>query len=214
MMGAMRAYFSDPSSGRKRLLLAVLALVLVLGGVAVGTTLAVGKGGGGSDLTTASYPGFQLSFRYPSDWQRRNWCWLGTHEFPVTLLTTVHPPPCNPGNVFGFETPLPPPLRLGKDDVAAWWLTTDRQHLARIRPNTRIDGEPAQISVRQEPARKPHSDVNCAGAGPTRRSVNAQIQARSSSIGRILVGAVICGPDYAAGEAKVREMLSSLRFTS
>jgi hypothetical protein len=32
-------------------------------------------------------------------------------------------------------------------------------------------------------------------------------------VGHVEVGAVICGPNFAAGEAAVRKMVDSLRFT-
>jgi hypothetical protein len=44
--------------------------------------------------------------------------------------------------------------------------------------------------------------------------LRARIEGPSSRVGQLLAGAVICGPDFAAGEAAVDRMLDSLRFTS
>jgi hypothetical protein len=164
-------------------------------------------------LAEASFPGFRLAFRYPADWKRKGWCWVGTSEFPLTLLTTARVPRCSPGNLFGFETPLPPPLRLGPNDVAAWWTAFPRPGLGGA-PNARIAGKPARIVVRQEPTKRtPSSSVNCGGSGAKQRHLTAQIRGPGSGVGRVQVGAVICGPNFAAGEADVRQMLNSLRFT-
>jgi hypothetical protein len=193
-----------------------VVLVLVLGGAAVGAILSLDSASAhGRSLARASFPGYGLSFRYPSDWQRKDWCWLGTAVFPLTLLTTAKPPACQPGTepvVVG--TPFPPPQRLGRDGVAAWWLASDRPGLARVRPNARVDGEPARITVRPETTRRTaHSFVNCVGTGATQRHLSAQIQSPSSGVGQVQVDAVICGPDFAAGEADVRQMFVSVRFT-
>jgi hypothetical protein len=54
--------------------------------------------------------------------------------------------------------------------------------------------------------------VNCV-AGKTQRLLQALIQGPSPTVNEVQLGAVICGPDFAGGEADVRRMLSSLRFT-
>lgn len=206
----MRARFSVPQS-RRGLLVAAVALVVVLGGAAAGTIVALRSSSTHRGaLARASFPGFRLSFSYPAAWHREDWCWLETGESPITLLTTAHPvPPCQQGNIFGFETPLPPPQRLRADGVAAWWLTVPKQGLAGASPNARVGGEPARITVESEPTG--HAVVRCAGA--TQRVLRAQIHGPSSTVGQVRVGAVICGPDFAAGEADVRRMLASARFT-
>jgi hypothetical protein len=114
--------------------------------------------------------------------------------------------------VFSGGTPFPPPQRLGGDGVAVWWFSTSRQ--ARVEANAHIDGKPARIMVKSEPARPgPQSVVVCAGTGATQRFLSAQIEGPSSTVRQIRVGAVICGPDFAGGEADVRQMLASLHFT-
>jgi hypothetical protein len=164
-------------------------------------------------LAEARFPGFRLAFHYPADWQHKGWCWIGQSESPLMLLTTGRRPACSPGNLFGFETPLPPPMRLGPNGVAAWWTAFTRPALGGA-ANARIAGKPARIVVRQEPTKRtPSSSVNCGGSGATQRHLTAQVRGPGSGVGRVQVGAVICGPKFAAGEAQVRQMLNSLRFT-
>ena len=120
MIGAVRGRFPIPRS-RRGLLVAGAALVVVLGGAAAGATVALtGAGGGDGGLTKASLPGYGFEVRYPSTWEREDWCWLGTSVFPLLLLTTAqNPPPCQPNVAFGSGTPLPPPQHLGPNDVSA-----------------------------------------------------------------------------------------------
>ena len=123
----MRARIPVPQS-RRGLLVAVAILVTVL--------VAAGCGSGGSkdrSLKLARFPGYRLSFRYPSTWQRKDWCWIYTDEFPLTLLTTANPvPDCQPSNLFGFGTTLPPPQALGKDGVAVWWIASPGRALVGV----------------------------------------------------------------------------------
>jgi hypothetical protein len=190
-----------------------VVLVFVLGGAATGTILALrSTSGHRRSLARASFPGYGLSFRFPSGWQREDWCWVGTAAFPLTLLTTSQPARCNPGiEPVNIGTPLPPAQRLGRDGVAAWWIATARPSEAVA--NARVGGKPARITVKSEPTRRTaKSYVNCVGTGPTQRRLNAQIQSPSSGVGQIQFGAVICGPDFAAGEADVRQMLATVHF--
>jgi hypothetical protein len=193
--------------------LLVTAIVLVL--------LAAGCGGSSSTPTTtqsarpieARFPGFRLAFSYPADWKYRGWCWIGTSQYPLALVANKRRPRCSQGNFYGFKTPLPPPLRLGPNEVATWWTAFQSPHLDGA-PNTRVAGKPARIVVEQQFTRRTaKSTVNCGGSGPTQRRLTAQIKGPGSGVGRVEVGAVICGPNYAAGEAAVRKMVNSLRFT-
>lgn len=214
-MRAVRGRFPIPRS-RRGLLVAAAALVVVLAVAAVGIALAARSGGGhkqdGPSLATASFPGFGLSFDYPSAWHRKDWCWVSADESPITLLTTAAPPTCEQGNIFGFQTPFPPPLRMGPDGVAAWWSASSRRNAATL--NMHIGGRPALVTVASEPTRRTASSyVNCK-AGGTQRRLTAVIEGRSSSVRTIHLEAVVCGPDFGAGQAAVRAMLASLRFTS
>jgi hypothetical protein len=188
-----------------------VALALALGGAAAGTVVALGTARA-NDLAKADFPGFEISFSYPAAWHRKDWCWLRSSVYPLTLLTTAPPPRCVWNTQFGVGTPLPPAQLLGTDGVAAWWQATNRAPAPRPQPNARVDGQPARITVRREPTRRTaHSPVTCK-SGPTQRLLSARIQAPTSSIKELQVGAVICGPAFAAGEADAREMLASLRF--
>ena len=210
----MRARIPVPQS-RRGLLVTAVALVIVLG-AAAGVILASGGSTKADErgLVAARFPGYQLAFRYPAAWHRQDWCWLSTTVFPLTLLTTVNPPPsCQSTAMFGLGTPLPPEQVLGKDGVAVWWLTTSRSILDGVKPNASVDGAPANISVRQEPTRNPHPPVSCAGSGTTQRLLTARIKGPSPTVAGIRVGAVICGPHFASGLADVRDMLASVRFT-
>jgi hypothetical protein len=219
MIGSVRGPFPIPRS-RRGLLVAGAALAVLLGGAAAGLTVALtgasggnGGNGGNGGLTRASFAGYGFDFRYPSGWQREDWCWLGTTVFPLLLLTTAqNPPPCQPNIEFGSGTPLPPPQRIERDGVSAWWFASDHV-LTSLRPNATLDGHAARITVRAQPTRRTQkSYVNCS-TGSRQQFLTALIHGPSSSVKQIEVGAVICGPDFAAGLSDVRKMLDSLRFT-
>lgn len=196
--------------------LVVTAIVLV-----VLVVVAAGCGGSSGTPTTtqssrpieARFPGFRLAFSYPADWRYKGWCWIGTKEFPLALVTSKRRPRCSQGNFYGFKTPLPPPLRLGPNEVASWWTAFPSARLDGA-PNAHVDGKPARIVVEQQPTKRTaKSTVNCGGSGPTQRRLTAQVKGPGSGVGRVEVEAVICGPNFAAGEAAVRKMVNSLRFT-
>jgi hypothetical protein len=219
-MSMVRGRFPIPRS-RRGLLVAGAALAVVLGGAAAGLTVALtgagdghGAGGGNAGLTRASFAGYGFEFRYPSRWQREDWCWLGTTVFPLLLLTTAqNPPPCQPNIEFGSGTPLPPPQRIERNGVTAWWFASDHV-VTPLRPNATLDGQPARIAVRRQSTRRTQkSYVNCR-VGTTQEFLTALIHGPSSNVKQIEVGAIICGPDFAAGRADVRRMLASFRFTS
>jgi len=200
-----------PLPKRSRLV-AATATLAVLTGVVVGLMLALGSGGAGGGLAEAAFPGFRLVFRYPARWHREDWCWLGRSNYPLTLLTTAQPTPCRNVGPIGYQTPLPPPQQLGIHGVAAWWTATSRS--TRLAANARLGGRPARIAVELEPARPgAGTGVVCVGGGSTQRRLSAVIEGPSATVRTVRVGAVICGPDFAAGEAQVREMLASVRFT-
>jgi hypothetical protein len=188
------------------------AAVVVVAAAATGSVLAFS--GSGARLADASFPGYKLSFRYPASWKRKDWCWIGTSVFPLTLLTTAPAvPTCQQDSTIGSGTPLPPPQRLASNSVSTWWFASD-QSAPRLRPNAQLDGRPARITVQRQPTRRTSkSYVNCK-TGTTQRFLTAQIKGSNSGVGQIDVGAVVCGPDFTSGLAAVRKMLDSLRFTS
>jgi hypothetical protein len=213
MIRAVRGRFPIPRS-RRGLLVAGAALAVVLGGAAAGITIALtGRNAGDSGVARASFAGYGFDFRYPSGWEREDWCWLGTSVFPLLLLSTDQdPPPCQPNVQFGSGTPLPPPQRIERNGVSAWWFASDHVPTP-LRPNATLDGQPARITVRQESTRRTQkSYVNCS-TGATQQVLTARIHGPSSNVKQIEVGAVICGPDFASGLADVRKMLDSVRFT-
>jgi hypothetical protein len=188
-------------------------VVVVVAAAAIGSVVAFS--GSGSRLADASFPGYQLSFRYPAAWKRKDWCWIGTSVFPLTLLTKAPAAPtCQPGSSLTSQTPFPPPQHLGRNGVVAWWFAADRRNPTPLKPNADLDGRPARITVRRQSTRRTLSSyVNCR-TGKTQRFLTAEVETPSSSASQIDFGAVICGPDFAAGLADVRKMLDSVRFTS
>jgi hypothetical protein len=213
-MGAVRGRFPIPRS-RRGLLVAGAALVVVLGGAVAGATIALTRAGGDSDLTKASFPGYQFEFSYPARWQSTEWCWLATTYFPLLLVTSANPAPtCEPNTIFGFGTPLPPPQRLERDGVTVWWAAAAQSAFGGLEPNTTIHGRRARITVRSESTRRTRQSlVNCPGKQVTQRVLTALIEGTAPGAHRVRVGAVVCGPDFSLGLADVRQMLDSLRFT-
>jgi hypothetical protein len=189
------------------------AVIVVVAAAAIGSALAFS--GSGSRLADASFPGYRLTFSYPAAWKRKDWCWIGTSVFPLTLLTTARAAPtCQQNSSFGSGTPLPPAQRLGSNSLAAWWFASDQRSSSPLQANAELDGQPARITVqRQSTRRTSKSYVNCR-TGTTQRFLTAQIQGPTSGVSWIDFGAVVCGPDFERGLADVRKMLDSLRFTS
>jgi hypothetical protein len=193
------------------LLIAAVTLAFVLAGCGGGSS-----GGGSSDLTKARFAGFGLTFEYPSAWQRENWCWLSNNFFPLTFLTTEQETPqCKASSgPFTPGTQLPPPQKISSNGVTAWWNAANKAGSAPFKPNTTVDGRPARVTVQQESTRRTsRSYVNCAGSGKTQRLLQALVRGPSEAVHEVQLGAVICGPNFAAGEAEVRKMLASLHFT-
>lgn len=199
---------------RRWIVLAVL--LLAVGGGAAGAAVAL-SGGSGPRLALASYPGYNLSFRYPPAWKRVTWCWTGTVVSPIAVLTTGRKSiACHQGNGFAPGTAFPPPQLLGKDELTVSWLYADRPHLDVPPANTTVGGRPA--SIRLGWTRVPHRFVIKVGAicgtvGTRERTLVAQVPHVISSTGVMRASALICGPDFTAGELAVRRMLASVRFT-
>jgi hypothetical protein len=189
------------------------AAVVVVAAAAIGSVVAFS--GSGARLADASFPGYQLSFRYPASWKRKDWCWIGTSVFPLTLLTKAPAAPtCQQGSSLISQTPFPPPQYLGSNSVVAWWFASDRPDPTPLKPNASLDGKPTRITVRRQSTRRTaKSYVNCR-TGTTQRFLTAEVETPTPSVGQIDVGAVICGPDFARGLADVHKMLDSVRFTS
>jgi hypothetical protein len=183
---------------RQRRLL-VGALIVALAAAVAGASFALrghnGPGGApagsGHGLATATMG--QLSMLYPAAWKQVKWtCWIGVGNY--LLFTTARPTPTCGGT-------LPPPEQLGRDGVAAWFGTAGplRRSVSR-----QLVANPNPIGLYAGTKR-----VTCAaGAGPRRR-LGARLQGGSFDV---VVGAVVCGPDYGKGEGALERMLASARF--
>lgn len=199
---------------RRWLVLAVIVVALAAG--ATGAAIAL-SGGSGERLVAASYPGYALSFRYPATWKRVSWCWTGTVVSPIAVLTTARQiKPCRPGNGFVPGTSFPPPQLLGADELTLSWLYTARLHPTFPETNATVGGRPAslQLGWTQVPHRRViTSGAICGKAGTRERTLVAEIPHVLTHDGLVKASALICGPDFAAGEKAVRRVLGSVRFT-
>jgi hypothetical protein len=189
---------------KRRVLVAALAVALAAG--VTGATLALREPSGGSH-TLATGGLSNVAFRYPASWSRVNWtCWIG--PLPEMLLfTTARPTPtCRDGS-------FPPREQLGPDGIAVWFVYPAPPLNVRTvtNPNTRIGGQPAHISNAPVRGLGATKWVACTSGAAPGRPLGARIQYPGGSV--LKVAAVVCGPDYAKGEAAVRRMLASLRFT-
>lgn len=190
---------------KRRLPISALAVALAVS--ATGATLALrgGPSGGSHSLPKGGFT--DVAFRYPGSWSRVNWsCWLGA--LPTMLLfTTARPTPtCQAGT-------FPPREQLGSDGVAVWFLYPAPPLNVRTisNPNTRIDGQSAQISTAPVRGLGATKWITCTSGGAPGRPFSARIQHPRGGV--FSVTAVVCGPNYAKGESAVRRMLSTIRFS-
>lgn len=177
----------------------LLALGLLLVVVAAGTTLALRGPGGSASPTATSGHGLssatfgQVSLTYPRSWKRVAWnCWIG--PFTGLLLTTARPAPTCGGA-------LPPRETLGRDGVAVWLGTvpplagsTSRRLIRDPSPTTGL--WPSETRA------------TCA-SGPRRR-FGARVQVGKLDV---LMGAVVCGPDYGQGERALQRLVRTVGST-
>ncbi len=177
----------------------LLALGLLLVVVATGTTLALRGSGGsgpptattGHGLTTAQFG--QASLTYPASWKRVVWnCWMGLNS--GLLLTTARPTPT-------CGRALPPRIKLGRDGVAVWMELTPPLPGSTSRELIRDPGPTAGLWPSEKRA-------TCT-SGPRRR-FGARLQVGNLNV---LMGAVVCGPDYGRGERALQRMVSTAGFT-
>lgn len=200
----------------RRWLLVAVAVVVVAAGAAVAAVLLT-RGSSGPRLASAAYPGYNLSFRYPSTWRRVDWCETGTVVSPIAVLTTARKAPkCAGPNAFSFGTPFPPPQLLPRNGLTVALQYSNRSRLHVPPANATVGGRPA--SVRAGWKRVPHITVVKVGAicgkvGTRERTLVAQVPHVVAPTGVLRIAALICGPDFAAGEAAVRRVLATVRFT-
>jgi hypothetical protein len=199
---------------RQRRLLIALGVLLVAG-LAAGLTFAFRSPGGGSPsgggLTSANYSQWGVSLRYPTTWTRLD-CTYGFQSLvnPISLLTTAQPAPTCPNS---RTLAFPPPERLGPDGAVVF---LGHGYALNFRPNARIDGQPALIRPRTIGSAlyvgaSSLKTVPCP-AGVRREYRAAYIKRAGHPNDMFTVAALICGPDFATGDAAVSNLLGSMRF--
>jgi hypothetical protein len=195
---------------------ALVALgVMLLAGLAAGLTLAFRAPGGGppgsapsGGLSSANYSQGGISLRYPSGWTQVQ-CKSWTDHGLISLLTTAEPAP-NCQHARGSGIQFPPPERLGADGAAVFLSDRGISPGSTIRWNARIGGQPANVPPHAYGA-KYLVDLTCP-TGARRESRNITIKRPHAANDAYTVGALICGPHFAAGDTAVRNLLASMRF--
>ena len=189
---------------QRRLLLATVLAVVVIGGVAAGLAPSLGNGpppglaglptGGASSnqsLAVAKYPG--LSFRYPAGWGRHDRCILQLYG-PIqelTVLTTSRPAGACARESSGAATRWPPRIPLRRNGVLAYLELAPNNAKPRL---THL-GVPAPGSY-------------CASIGG-QRFVVAAVMGGSE---QLVLGACLRGPDVTANERGLEGLLASVRW--
>lgn len=199
------------SGEQKRVPIALWGLWVVL---AAGLVLALRAPGGpppGGPLTgkavTARFHLYRFSLRYPGPWTLASWsCQPSTPEItPIAVLTNAKPAPKCPKRTEYGGYSFPPRQQLGANVVSISLANGDGAPFAKLRWNARVDGRPARI---ERPAYERDPLVGC-GGGNRRESRQVFIKAPRALLN---VGATLCGPDLAAGNAAVNRILASVRF--
>lgn len=191
------------------------AVVLTVGTTA---TVTFAAGSPHSRMEKASYRAFGFSFRYPSAWTRVDACLKAPEMSPVTVVSTKPLKPFCDDTGLGVKQAFPPTGKLGKDGVAMWWSAGFAPAQGRpnrvntiTAPNARIDGHRARIIDPWGSLLRLKQRPRCGATGGRARAIGARIQ--GSPGGTVLVAAIICGPNYAAGDKLVRRILGSIHFT-
>ncbi|HKO28247.1 MAG TPA: hypothetical protein VJU80_12375 [Solirubrobacteraceae bacterium] len=195
---------------RQRRALVALGLLL-LAGAALALALALRSSGAGppggppgGGLTSASYRQWGVSLRYPSGWTQLR-CRAWTDQGMISLLTSARPAPtCTPPRL-GF----PPPENLGADGAAIFLMGSPVWPWAKIRWNARIGGQPANVPPPAYGAKYLVDQICPAGARREYRTITI----KPAHAAMLNVGALICGPHFATGDAAMRTLLASMRFT-
>jgi hypothetical protein len=208
---------------RQRRMLIGLA-VLLLAGLSAGLTFVFRSPGGssphGGGLTSANYSSFGVSLRYPAAWTRLhcvNWFGDGTGT-PISLLTSAQPAPTCPRPF--TESTFPPPQRLRADGVMVFLFDTEIPGYVRLKWNARVDHQPASVPLRTFGAPKffrAHYLTGVYCPASVRREYRAAYVKRPQPrtiVEAFAIGALICGPDIAAGDAAVRNLVASMRVTN
>ncbi|HUJ56314.1 MAG TPA: hypothetical protein VLW49_10045 [Gaiellaceae bacterium] len=183
--------------------------VLAVAAAVAGTPAASSPGQSPGDAR-ARYPDYGLSFRYPANWTRVDWCWIGaSFVTPITLLTSVRPAPtCTSTTHSG--TSWPPRQRLGTNDVTVLWsLDGFPGGLREPGRRTRIADRAALLAYLSPGA--PHGRFAVCRRLGARRMMQATIPAKAPD-NYVFAVACLRGPDFAPGERAVVAMLASTRL--
>lgn len=160
-------------------------------------------------LSTAKFPSYGLTLRYPATWTRVDWCQAGLHVIPIALFTTTHlGSNCDPK---AGEVVWPPAARLAVNGMAIALSADAIFPGAKIMWNTRIRGRLAYLA-KPSYGREYDTALACP-AGATREYRSALIRRPAAMNEMFAVAAVICGPDLAAGNATFRDLLASIRLS-
>ncbi len=170
----------------------------------------------GSAATSASgqlsvYRHGGVSFSYPSAWKHVSWCWAGTMNRPLVVLTTARTAPtCND------KTPFPPVQHLGRNGVSVWWAQVGRpgmKWLSMVKgsPTTRVGGQPARAAT-FIPTSQEWRATGCKEAGGNFALVT---QVRPTDLPNTFYWMTAClrGPHLASSKAAVRKLLASASFS-
>jgi hypothetical protein len=186
----------------------------LLAGLALGVTLALQSPSGGSpraNPTGAVASGNYvdgISLRYPSGWTRLHcgtFAWA-SHDLISLLTTARRVPTCK---VRLHPGPFPPAENLGANGAAIFIFGNHVGSATRVRLNARIGGQRANVPLQRMYRTKYLGDQVCPGA--THREYR-YITIKLSRTSLMNVGALVCGPHFATGEAAVRNVLASMRF--
>jgi hypothetical protein len=186
----------------------IAAIVLGLAAIAAGVTFALrAPPPPPTGSATASVRAVRLSFRYPAAWTRAD-CKRG-FSFGASLMILTKDgsrPDCG-------SLDWPPNQQIGGNGIVVYWLTSVGPGVGGVpSPNARVGGEPARIDVRWAVPQSDQSGAQCASG--RQRWLSARIQRpRLPRNDHLVMSASFCGPDYAVGEAAIRHMLASVRFT-
>lgn len=185
--------------------------LLLLGGfvaVLAGPLAPAAPAGGG--YVRASFSPWGVSVRYPGAWTRKAWCWTGVNVMPIAVLTTAPRAPRCRSPKTGVGASFPPRQRLPRSGVSVFLATTAIFPDTKPGWNTRIDGQPADVS--RPSYGKGHGPTVSCPAGVRGEYRSASIRWPGAASTALAVAGFICGPRLAAGETAFRRVLHSVRF--
>lgn len=223
-----RPFSLDPLMGEakrrmQRRRKAMVIVVLLLAGGIVGTVLALrspspspsppgyGDASHSGGWTLARFPSFGVSFRYPRMWNRMDCRSDSSFTMSITYLASVPLGSC--------PTTSAAIRNLDASGVLVWWWNYGFP--GRTQRISNFTGQ--EIEVGGRPARIAVSSPQVVGAGwvPSMcaqigadRLVDVAIQRPASASGNwLMMSSCLRGPRVASGEATIRQILATVRFT-